>query len=107
MDSRNVAALLNDDSSLKLLHVLSFGLLHEGDEYPRPFTFTGGIVGATDTTVTLENGIRLPVEEEDVVVLCGSGTRLEDLPNYDAAGFVVILERTTGFVTEIECVQEF
>jgi hypothetical protein len=86
--------------------VLSFQRLHEGDALPTLFTTVDAIAGASNSQLTIDDGITLTTDASELRIDCDART-LEELVGLTPAGFILILDTETGLIIGVECTESF
>ena len=87
------------------LRVLSYEILHEGDNAPSLFTNTSGAIAISDESrIHLEDdGTILYADLSRLDVACRGVTELSLVPEADVAGITFVLDPLTGQVIWITC----
>jgi hypothetical protein len=101
-----VVASLDPAGSIVAIRVLSFQRLHEGDALPTLFTTVDSIASASNSQVTIDDGIALTADASELRIDCDART-LEELVGLTPAGFILILDTETGLITGVECTESF
>lgn len=101
-----VVASLDSAGSTVAIRVLSFQPLHEGDTVPTLFTTVDAIASASDSQLTIDDGITLTADASELRIDCDART-LEELVGLTPAGFILILDTETGLITGVECTESF